>query len=141
MSIFCFCAGLLCILYFIVLMIYSGLTSAFYLVWPLMGATLLVLGWLFRIQFFLRLPAAVRIALLVFTAAGALFFLGVEGMILRAAFQSPAPSLDYAVVLGAHVRASGPSRALALRLDAALDYGESPPPVKRVARDAGYKPA
>ena len=35
--------------------------------------------------------------------------------------------LDYVIVLGAHVRSTGPSRALALRLDAALDYAADNP--------------
>ena len=106
MPVICVAAGILCLIYFIVLLLYSGFTSAFYLVWLLMSAGFLLLGWLFRIRFFQHLPLPVRTGILLFVSVCFLFFLGVEGMILK----------------GAHVRASGPSRALALRLDRAYEY-------------------
>ena len=121
MHIICFTAGIVCALYFIILLIYSGFTSAFYLVWPAMAVCFLLFGWLFHIHFFAQLPLSVRGILLAFVAIGILVFVGVEGMILRAATLDPASGLDYVIVLGAHVRSTGPSRALALRLDAALE--------------------
>ena len=127
MHIICFTAGIVCALYFIILLIYSGFTSAFYLVWPAMAVCFLLLGWLFHIHFFAQLPPSVRGILLAFVAIGILVFVGVEGMILRAATLDPASGLDYVIVLGAHVRSTGPSRALALRLDAALDYAADNP--------------
>ena len=127
MHIICFTAGIVCALYFIILLIYSGFTSAFYLVWPAMAVCFLLLGWLFHIHFFTQLPPSVRGILLAFVAIGILVFVGVEGMILRAATLDPASGLDYVIVLGAHVRSTGPSRALALRLDAALDYAADNP--------------
>ena len=127
MHIICFAAGIVCALYFIILLIYSGFTSTFYLVWPAMAVCFVILGWLFHIHFFSQLPPSIREILLAFVAIGILIFAGVEGMILRASAQAPAPGLDYAIVLGAHVRSTGPSRALALRLDAALDYAAENP--------------
>ena len=127
MHIICFTAGIVCALYFIILLIYSGFTSAFYLVWPAMAVCFLLLGWLFHIHFFAQLPPSVRGILLAFVAIGILVFVGVEGMILRAATLNPASGLDYVIVLGAHVRSTGPSRALALRLDTALDYAADNP--------------
>lgn len=127
MTILCFAAGIICALYFIILLLYSGFTSAFYLVWPVMAVCFLLLGWLFHIHFFARLPLMVRGILLALVVIGVLIFSGVEGMILRASVQEPAPRLDYAIVLGAHVRSTGPSRALALRLDTSLDYAAENP--------------
>ncbi len=124
MTIFCMIAGAACLLYFILLMVYSGFTSAFYLVWLLMAAGFWGLGWLFHIHFWAQLPAFLRWGFLAFTAACGIFFLAVEGMILKNAVQTPAEEQDYVIVLGAHVRASGPSKALALRLDKAAEYGE-----------------
>ena len=103
MHIICFTAGIVCALYFIILLIYSGFTSAFYLVWPAMAVCFLLLGWLFHIHFFAQLPPSVRGILLAFVTIGILVFVGVEGMILRAATLDPASGLDYVVVLGAHV--------------------------------------
>lgn len=60
MSVICTAAGILCLAYFILLMLYSGFTSAFYLVWLMMSAGFLLLGWLFKIRFFQHLPFPVR---------------------------------------------------------------------------------
>lgn len=127
MSIFCTAAGIFCLLYFILLIVYSGFTSAFYLIWPVMAAGFLILGWLFRIRFWQQLPAPLRIGLILFVSACLIFFLGVEGMILKGSLQMPKETQDYVIVLGAHVRDSGPSRALALRLDKALEYATDHP--------------
>lgn len=122
MPVICTAAAVLCLVYFIVLLIYSGLTSAFYLVWLLLSAGFLILGWLFRIRFFQHLPLPVRTGIILFVSACFIFFLGVEGMILKGALTTPGEPQDYVIVLGAHVRSTGPSRALALRLDRAYEY-------------------
>ena len=109
LHIICFTAGIVCALYFIILLIYSGFTSAFYLVWPAMAVCFLLLGWLFHIHFFAQLPLSVRGILLAFVAIGILVFVGVEGMILRAATLDPASGLDYVIVppVQAGLRLSG----------------------------------
>lgn len=122
MFIICNIAGILCLIYFLVLLLYNGFTSAFYLVWLLMSAGFLLIGWLFRIRFFQHLPLPVRTGMLLFLSVGLVFFLGVEGMILKGALTMPKEPQDYVIVLGAHVRASGPSRALVLRLEKAYEY-------------------
>lgn len=127
MFILCTIAGIFCLVYFILLLLYSGFTSAFYLIWLLMAAGFCFVGWLFRIRFWQRLPFALRCTLIVFLCAGLLFFAAVEGMILKGALTSPKSAQDYVIVLGAHVRASGPSRALALRLDKAAEYASAHP--------------
>lgn len=127
MSLLCTIAGIFCLLYFILLLLYSGFTSAFYLIWPVMAAGFLLLGWLFRIHFWQHIPSALRIGILLLFSICLIFFLGVEGMILKGALQSPAKPQDYVIVLGAHVRDSGPSKALALRLDKALEYASCHP--------------
>lgn len=127
MSILCTIAGSFCLLYFILLLLYSGFTSAFYLIWPVMAAGFLMLGWLFRIHFWQHLPSALRIGILLLFSVCLIFFLGVEGMILKGSVQMPEDTQDYVIVLGAHVRESGPSKALALRLDKALEYASAHP--------------
>ena len=127
MTLLCILAGLLCLAYFILLLLYSGFTSAFYLIWPAMSAGFFLFGWLFRIHFWQLLPAVVRMGLFFLFFACLLFFLYVEGMILKASVQMPAAPQDYVVILGAHVRPTGPSKALALRLNKALEYGRDNP--------------
>lgn len=97
-------------------------TSAFYLIWPMMALGCFLISWLFHIGFFTHLPAIIRVLLLTFSAVCLLLFAGVEGMILKGAIQTPPAGLDYVIVLGAHVRSTGPSHALILRLDRAYDY-------------------
>lgn len=138
MPVICVAAGILCLIYFIVLLIYSGFTSAFYLVWLLMSAGFLLLGWLFRIRFFQHLPFPVRTGILLFVSVCFVFFLGVEGMILKGALTMPGETQDYVIVLGAHVRSTGPSRALALRLDRAYEYAlENPDTILIVSGGQG----
>lgn len=127
MILFCTGAGILCLAYFIFLLFYSGFTSSFYLIWPVMAAGFFLLGQSFRIHLWHQLPAVLRGCILCAAVLGFFFFLGVEGMILRAAHTEPGNGLDYVVVLGAHVRPEGPSRALQLRLDRALEYGTENP--------------
>ena len=138
MHIICFAAGMICRLYFIILLLYSGFTSAFYLIWPAMTIGFLILGFLFHHGFFAHLPGAVRTGLMILCAASFLFFAGVEGMIIKGAIQAPAAGLNYVIVLGAHVRPTGPSRALALRLDRAYTYAlENPDAVLIVSGGQG----
>lgn len=122
MPVVCNIAGFLCLIYFILLLVYSGFTSLFYLIWLLMSAGFLLLGRLFRIRFFQHLPVPVRVGMILFLSVCLLFFLSVEAMILKGALTMPAEPQDYVIVLGAHVRSTGPSRALALRLDKAYEY-------------------
>lgn len=138
MSLFCTAAGILCLLYFVILLFYSGFTSAFYLIWPVMTLGFLLMSWLFRIHFFQQLPTVIRAGLIVLLSVCLLFFLGVEGMILKASLEMPDSSQDYVIILGAHVRSTGPSRALALRLDKALEYaGDHPDTVFIVSGGQG----
>lgn len=118
----CTIAGIFCLIYFTLLLIYSGLTTAFYLIWLFMAFGCFLLGWLFRIRFFHHLPGMARISMILILSACLLFFLGVEGMILKGSLTTPKEPQDYVIVLGAHVRSTGPSRALALRLDKAYEY-------------------
>lgn len=120
-------AGCLCLFYFLLLLIYNGLTSSFYLIWPLLSGGCFLMGWLFRIHFFARLHTGVRTALFLLFASGLLFFVSVEGMILKQAVQEPAEGLSHLIVLGAHVRSSGPSKSLAMRLDRAYEYAVQNP--------------
>lgn len=122
MPFICTTAGILCLIYFILLLLYNGFTSAFYFVWLLLSAGFFLLGWLFRIRFFRHLPFPARAGILLTFSVCLIFFLSVEGMILKASLTMPKEAQDYVIVLGAHVRSSGPSRALALRLDKAYEY-------------------
>lgn len=127
MPVLCTISGILCLIYFIFLILYSGFTSAFYLIWPAMAAGFFLLRYLLRIHFWRYLPPVLRGILFVLISCGFIFFLYVESLILREAFVKARANLDYVIVLGAHVRSDGPSRALSLRLDKALEYAKKNP--------------
>ncbi|MBR5509062.1 MAG: YdcF family protein [Lachnospiraceae bacterium] len=127
MPLLCLIAGVLCLGYFVMLLLYSGFTSTFYLIWPLMSAAFFILGFSFKFRFWQMVPAVIRMGSLILFCIGLIFFLYVESMILKASVQMPADPQDYVIILGAHVRSSGPSKALALRLDKALEYSEDHP--------------
>jgi len=80
-----------------------------------------------KVQFWKHLSPPLRGTILILVSAGLLFFIYVEGMIIKGSVQTPSSPQDYVIVLGAHVRASGPSKALALRLDKALEYSRENP--------------
>lgn len=127
MPLLCLITGILCLGYFVMLLLYSGFTSTFYLIWPLMSAAFFMLSLSFRLRLWQMLPAVIRMGSLILFCVGLIFFLYVESMILRASVQMPTDPQDYVIILGAHVRSSGPSKALALRLNKALEYAEDHP--------------
>ena len=72
-------------------------------------------------------------------AVGFLFFVLVEGVILKGFFYSGKPGLDYIIVLGAQVREYGPSVVLKYRLDRAYEYlKDNPETVCIVSGGQGY---
>ncbi len=74
-----------------------------------------------------RIPTPARITLHVVIACALLIFVCVEGLILSGFNATQKDHLDYVIVLGAQVRADGPSRVLQYRLDRALEYLEENP--------------
>ncbi|MCI7096944.1 MAG: YdcF family protein [Clostridiales bacterium] len=72
-----------------------------------------------------KYPVLERTLMLVFTVflcAGVLLAAITEGIIIHASFGSPEEDAFYLVVLGAKVRADGPSLSLQNRIDAAFSY-------------------
>ena len=72
-----------------------------------------------------KYPVLERTLMLIFTVflcAGVLLAAITEGIIIHASFGSPEEDVSYLVVLGAKVRADGPSLSLQNRIDAAFSY-------------------
>ena len=114
-------AGILCILYGImVFLIRSG--TMFFAVWLALGGFLLLLGALTQAGFWAAIPKIARSLLFGVIALGLLALLVCEAFVLGGFGASAPAGLDYLIVLGAQVREDGPSRVLQYRLDAAADY-------------------
>ncbi len=128
---FCWAAGGLCLLYFLMIALFVGLSSKFNYAWCALGFLFLICA-LFLKKRKKPLPKAVRGAILIFILIGIVIFINVEGLILSGFFESGKEELDYIIVLGAQVKENGPSSILKSRLDKAVEYLESNPETKVV---------
>ena len=124
MSGLCFIAGILCLLYYLIIVIYAGITANFAWFWALLGVILETGCILMRYGkshpgFF---PGWLKYVVLAFVVIGGICFAVICGFIIRGMKTKEEKNLDYVVVLGAHVKGDRPSKALELRLKAALAY-------------------
>lgn len=115
--------SVLCLLYFLAILLFMGFGTYFFLIWGVMGVGFggiaLVLGhksWMAHIPRWFK-----RIAVVLFFT-GLVIFGAVEGMIMTQFFSKAQPGADYCIVLGAQWKKSGPSEVLRRRLEAAAEY-------------------
>lgn len=120
----CLISGILCFVYFVLIVCYAGLSEWFMWIWALSGAGLLLL-WRMLVYCQIHPGTGVRlvtnaIIALILTAVVLILWMGSRvagGMRAR-----PVVKLDYVIVLGARVRGDQPTRALRKRLDRAMEY-------------------
>lgn len=123
--------GILCLLYFFGLNIYTGFTNIFYLIWLPAGIFFLVCAWMAKTHFIKRVvPKWLTVIISILIGSMLIFFLTIEGFILSGFYKVPEEGVDYVIVLGAHVANGKPSRVLAKRLDAAAEYASEHQEVK-----------
>lgn len=124
-------AGLavLCILYYAVIVIYSGFTTSFSFVWLLMAGALFLLagGNEFYIRNAKRIPLWIPVSVVTVCVTGCVVFGVVELLIFGNAAGSENPNLDYLIVLGARLNGDRVSNSLKNRLDKAIEYSELNP--------------
>lgn len=96
----------------------------FYLTWIAMGLASIVLGLLIQFGFFEMLPSLVRYLLIGLFSIGIIMVIVISSLVLTKFDSKGEDNLDYIVVLGAQVKANGPSVALRYRLDRAVSYLE-----------------
>ena len=113
-------AGILCIVYFIVIMAYAGWTSLFHVIWLFMGIGFLVIQHLWHRG--IVLPMNIKVSLLILVVAGCVLFLAVLLSVIKGANERPKPDAKYMLILGAQVNGRKVSRSLRQRLDAAIPY-------------------
>lgn len=125
----CFTAGIVCLVYYLIIVIYAGITADFAWIWLLAAGALLGGGMVIR--YGIRHPGAIP-AWAGWTAAavigaGVVFFLFICAGVIRGMNARGSRNLDYVVVLGAQVKGDKPSRALKKRLDKAVEYAQENP--------------
>lgn len=124
MSLICFCAGIICLAYYLLIVVYAGITADFAWFWVLLtvlfegGAVLMRYGRNHPGFFCGWMKYGIGAVLL----AGILCFAVICSHVISGMKTSGKKNLDYVVVLGAHVKGDVPSKALELRLKAALKY-------------------
>ncbi len=122
-----FLAGaIFCSIYYLMNGILIRFGQSLLFLWPLMGAFFLIRFIIYEIHYKTGkpLPFSKRFLILfrVFVSVCLLFFIAVEGIILKSAFTAPPENLDYLIVLGAKVNGTQPSGALRNRIDMASEY-------------------
>ena len=116
--------GTTCIIYFVILLFYSGLKSKFPIIWLVTGMTIilkqLICAWMKKIQF--ELPP--DFMLVIYSGAVLLFviFLISEVAILFGMHTGSKEKAEILIILGAQMNQDGPSKILKKRLDCAVNY-------------------
>ncbi|MCI9487963.1 MAG: YdcF family protein [Lachnospiraceae bacterium] len=128
--------ALFSIVYYVAIVVYTGLRASFSLFWLALFVVFSGLCLLFslpRFRLFLKgLPMWVKIPVRTTIVLGFFLFFLVESFIVYHMFEQPEKDLDYLVVLGAQVRGETVSKSLRYRLDTAVDYLEENPETKVV---------
>lgn len=122
MTVFCYIFGGICLLYCLIIGLFVGHGTNFFLIWGVLGVLLTGFGFLWKKGLPGMAPMWVKWAFTVLAAAGMAVFVLVEGCILSGFSAREEEELDYLIVLGAQLKQSGPSRVLQMRLDKAYDY-------------------
>lgn len=124
MSLICFCAGIICLAYYLLIVVYAGITADFAWFWALLA--MLFEGCAVFIRYGRNHPGVfgewLKYGIGTVVLAGTICFAFICSQVISGMKASGEKNLDYVVVLGAHVKGDVPSKALELRLKAALKY-------------------
>ncbi|HAM15056.1 MAG TPA: hypothetical protein DCP91_04205 [Eggerthellaceae bacterium] len=113
--------GGLCVLYGLaVLALRSG--TLFFAFWLVLGAALLAGAWALHTGAWNAIGPVARRGICAVLCVLAVGFAGTQALVFQNFNDQGEDGLDYLVVLGAQVRADGPSPVLRYRLDTAYDY-------------------
>lgn len=116
--------AVLCLVYFIAIVIYSGIGTAHVLIWFLFAAGLGATAWCVRYyqKYPKKLPLRLPVSLVTLCGLGVVVMTVLQILILSRIPQVAESGLEYVIVLGASVKEDGPGKTLRLRLDKAAEY-------------------
>lgn len=122
--------GLLCIAYCAGIYL-VGFGSLFFLAWGAIGIICILAAVLLSSKRVMdAIPGWLKGIVLGIVCAGLVLFFAVEGLILSQYNATAAPGADYCLILGAQLKADGPSEVLRRRLDRAIEYLNENPATK-----------
>ena len=122
-------AAVVCLVYYVIIVLYAGFSTSFSWIWLAGAALLAMTGWgsheyrLHPRKFPLWVPVAGSTIL----GASLAVFVVVEILVFMGAASSDEQNLDYVIVLGAKVKEEGISKSLKARLDKAIEYSQDNP--------------
>lgn len=121
--------ALVCLVYFLVIILYSGFGTNFAFIWLLLAAGLGVSAGCIHYygEYPEKMPLRVPVTLITLCAAGAVVMILLQILMFGRIPPVADPDLDYLIVLGAQVKKDGPSKTLRLRLDKAAEYARENP--------------
>lgn len=121
--------AVLCVAYFVVIVIYAGISASFAFIWLFFAALLvfLVYGKWYYLKNIERIPRWVPVSVVTTCAAG-VAVLGILCVLVFLGAAAPGKAnLDYVIVLGARVKEHTVSNSLKKRLNRAIAYAEENP--------------
>lgn len=122
--------GILCVLYYFMVILYAGRQSVFAPFWLILGTICLTSKiWLGILT---GLPGWILGVFGVCVLVAGIAFLCVECFILQGMRRKSVPELSYLIVLGARVNGTVPCRSLLRRIDTAAAYLRAHPDMKAV---------
>lgn len=118
-----------CLVYYGVIVLYSGAGTSFSAVWLIFAFCLAVMSVTvhFYDRFREKIPLRLEISVITILAALFVIFAAVEAAMGVNFFSLKKQSADYVIVLGAQVRGDGLSKTLEYRLEKALEYAQVHP--------------
>lgn len=121
--------AVLCIIYYAVIVIYSGITTSFSFIWLLMAAAciMVAVGWEAYMKYKDKVPLWIPVSVVTFCCTGILVFMVVEVLVFAGVAVRDTSNLDYVIILGARVKDTGISKSLKARLDKAIEYMDENP--------------
>lgn len=120
----CFLSGILCLIYYGVISLYSGFGTAFAGFWLCAGLSALMIAFVIRymMNHEMKIPNSLKILLYTVVSIGLCIFIFLETVIIISSNQEADPNADYLIVLGAQVRGTTITKSLKKRLDTAIGY-------------------
>lgn len=121
--------AVLCVIYYVIIAVYSGLGTSFSFIWLVFAAMSLLLA--FGQESYAKhrdkVPLWVPVSAATVCAAGIAVFVVVEILVFTGVAVRDTRGLDYVIVLGARVKEDGLTKSLQKRLDRAIEYLDENP--------------
>ena len=118
-----FLVGIAFLIYFLCVAFFVGHGTNFYFIWLILAVVVMTFAILLKRGFFIsHFPLWIRRTFVILLCMGVMIFGLVEGFIISGFSMKGQPGADYVIVLGAQMKADGPSKALQYRLDEAIRY-------------------